>query len=240
MGRVKKNIVLLAAVLVSASVGFGVGKFTMHGRLEEAFSRQKPIQDSTFFLCPPVAVPQKQDFEKRYDEYTEEEKAAILKHVKKALSGVGFHAPELEKAAAINDYIYQYLIHRDNTGSAPKLLQDGYAICGGAVVCMTEMLYAIGIKSKFAYLLGIPDQGAHSLVEVFFGDGNQGLFDPTFGILWYDPERGLPLSMMELLEKPLLVKSTLFKSRNEKRQTASDPVKISEDFASSYSLRLNH
>jgi len=182
----------------------------------------------------------KQDFEKRYDSYTKQEKEFIKTHIDKALSKIGYDADEFDKVAAINDYVYQYFIHKNNYGGAVKLLKDGYAICGGDVLSMAEMLYSIRIKSKYAFLLGIPIQGAHSLLEVYFKDGNRGLFDPTFGIFWYDPKAKRPVSIMELLEDPSICNTTLYKSNYSKRKTVNDPMVVYVDVTKTYSRRIDY
>jgi hypothetical protein len=227
--RYKTYILLLIAGI---AFGIGIGRYSASGRLSlhSNYSYRNCVSKA---LDTPSSI-QKQDFEKRYDSYTEKDKNIIAEHTQKALSGVGSKADELQKVAVINDYIYQYLIMKNNLGGCPKLLSDGYAICGGDVVCMAEMLYRIGIKSKFAYLLGVPKQGAHSLLEVYFKNGDEGLFDPTFGVFWYDERKRRTIPMLELIENPSLVRTTLFKSKHQKRKNTLETVKISKGYLASY------
>lgn len=233
----KKYIALL---VIGVLIGFAAGKYVVHyGLFRSEVNLTSDLNKSSNFLHSDYFL-KKQDFEKRYDSYSEAEKSIVLEHVQKALSGIGLDAEELEKAAAINDYIYQYLMLKDNMGGCAKLLNDGYALCGGAVVCMGEMLYSVGIKSKFAFLLGIPGQGAHSLLEVFLNDGSRGLFDPTFGMFWFDRDSKRTVSMMELLKTPSLCNTRLFKSQHKKRETDMDPIKVSTGYLSTYSLQMNY
>ena len=183
---------------------------------------------------------EKQNFERAFDEYSVEEKDVVIVHVNKALSFLPNDADELEKAAAINDYVYQYFVNKSNYGNAAKLLKEGYAICGGAAVTMSEMLYSIGIKSRLAFLIGIPNQGAHSLVEVYFSNGTRGLYDPTFGILWYDHRNDMPISITKLLEDPRLSNVFLYKSENKKRDTTEEGIRPSRGFLQTYESRKNY
>lgn len=227
--RSRYTIVAAGALFLGALLGYQWRKYRDRTRFEEY--KEQPSR---------LTAPAKQEFEERYDAYPASKRAIVLRHRDQALSRLAPDADEMEIAAAINDYVYQYLISRDNVGGAAKLLKDGHAACGGAAVCMAELLHASGVKSKYAWLLGIPGQGAHSLVEVQFKDGTRGLFDPTYGILWHNPETGKPVSMMQLLESPSLCRTTLQKSNHTKRRKAGDPVMPCEGFAASYTRRIDH
>jgi len=188
----------------------------------------------------PSKTGHKQDFEIRYDSYSEQDKRFVQMHIDKALAKLDRNADEFEIAAAINDYLYQYLILKANSGGSAKILREGHAICGGAMITMAEMLHSLGIKSKYAFLLGVPDQGSHSLLEVFFNDGRLGLFDPIFGILWFSPETNEPVSIMELLERPSLSNTTLYKSLHKRRKKLEDPVLPFKGFEKTYAHRPNY
>lgn len=176
----------------------------------------------------------KQAFEKRYDKYSTEESKIIKLHVNKALSLLPSDVGELEIVAVINDYVYQYFVNKNNHGGAAKLLKEGYAICGGSAVTMAEMLYSVNVKSRLAFLIGIPNQGAHSLVEVYFKNGECGLFDPTFGIFWYDHENDKPVSIIKLLEDPKLSNVFLYKSIHKKREKTNEEVIPAREFLQTY------
>ncbi|MBI5740654.1 MAG: transglutaminase domain-containing protein [Nitrospirae bacterium] len=183
---------------------------------------------------------QKQPFEITFDKYSPEEKKVITTHVDKALSLIPPRSGELETAAAINDYVFQYFVNKDNLGNAVKLLNEGHAICGGAAVTMAEMLYSVDIKSRLAFLIGIPTQGAHSLVEVYFRDGTRGLFDPSFGIFWYDYENKKPVSIVDLLAEPELSDIFLYKTINAKRKKTDEAVKPYIGLSQTYQNRKKY
>ena len=167
----------------------------------------------------------KEEFEVRYDNYSKTDKNIINKHLKLALKNLDNKKDELNVVASINDYLYQYFVYKNNLGTPNQLLKDGYAICGGTAVTMTEMLYAYGIKSRLAFLIGIPNQGAHSLVEVFFKNGQRGLFDPTFGLFWYDVNKNKTISIYELLNNPSLAINMLYETEHKKREKLNDKIK---------------
>jgi len=150
----------------------------------------------------------KQDFEHRYERYSDEGKSIIENHVNRAIKNTD--DSEFDLVLAINNYLFQYLILKDHCGSAVEVLSDGHAICGASAYTMCEMLYSLGIKSRKSYLFGIPAQGSHVLVEVIFKDGQRGCFDPTFGLFWYDSKGNKTLSIYELLDNPLLAKTMLY------------------------------
>ncbi|MBI5740655.1 MAG: transglutaminase domain-containing protein [Nitrospirae bacterium] len=182
----------------------------------------------------------KESFERQYDDLTSKEKKVVNSHVDRALSLLPPKPGELEIAAAINDYVYQYYIRKDNNGTTAKMLTEGHASCGGAAVTMAEMLYSVNIKSRLAYLVGIPNQGSHSLVEVYFTNGTSGLFDPTYGILWYDKENNRPVSILKLLSDPQLSNLFLYKSINKKRQELKDAVNPSQGFLQTYQNKRSY
>ncbi len=145
-----------------------------------------------------LPYPPRQVFEKAFATYNEKQRSTILAHVERALTKLPEGASPLEKAAAINTYLYQYFrrAHLAKGANGVELLQSGEAICGGAVATMAEMLYAIGVKGKYAYAIG--GNAAHSMMEVFFDDGTQGLFDPYHGVLYLDREKAQPLSIIDI------------------------------------------
>lgn len=176
----------------------------------------------------------RQAFEKRFDEYSDHERGVVIANTEKALSKLPSSAGELEKVAAINDYLFQYFILRANEGGGAKLLSDGYAICGGAAVALAEMLYGIGIRCRKAFLIGIPGMGSHGMIEVFFRDGQRGLFDPTFGIFWFNKEKKQILSIAELMENPDLSVKHLQRSIHMKRTAETSLVVTSSGINQTY------
>jgi len=182
-----------------------------------------------------------QNFEIVYDNYSVDEKSIIEYHVNKSLSHLKSRDSELEIVAAINDYLYQFFILKDILGKGgADFLKDGHSICGGHAVTMAEMLYSLGIKSKLAYLIGIPEQGAHSLLEVYFSDGSQGLFDSTFGVFWYNYDQHQPISIFTLAKKPQLSNLYLYKTIHNKRNTLQQPIQPFYSIKSNYKNRKNY
>lgn len=183
----------------------------------------------------------KYNLEQVYQNYSQEDKLLLKSHVDKALSNIKDRNQQLEVVAAINDYLYQYLVNQNvSANNGVQYLKKGYALCHGYAVVMTEMLHSLGIKSRLAYLTGVPIQGAHSMVEVYFADGTQGLFDPSFGTFWYDYKNQKPISILRLLNQPQLSNLYLYKTVNKQRKTFQQEVKPFISLKSNYQNRKNY
>lgn len=139
-----------------------------------------------------------QDFEIRYSTYDSSEKSILSRHVAQAKIGLPPEPSEYEIAAAFNAYIYRNLKRADGASGkgTVDILTQGEAVCGGMVVTLAEMLYSVGIKSRFAFLVG--GNAAHSMLEVSFNNNESGLFDPYHGIAYYDQERHHPVSITQV------------------------------------------
>jgi hypothetical protein len=167
-----------------------------------------------------------------YVNYSQEDREYLLGHVQKALSGFPLNASEFEKAAAINDYVYQYLLMKSNGGTAVSILKDGYALCGGHGMSMIEMLFAIGIRSVEVYSIG--PLSTHVMVEARFSDGSQGLFDPTFGVFYYNLVSKHPVSVLEIKANPQFAREYSFHTQHPKRTQFTQPVAPLTDVFSTY------
>lgn len=143
--------------------------------------------------------------------YPPADRAFLEQHVATALSRLK-HLGEREIAAAINSYVYQDLRVGPTANNGVATLHSGTASCGGYEALMLEMLYLAGVRARGVFLLGVPYQRNHSLVEVYFADGTEGLYDPTFGVFFRDPASGAPVSLMSLRRSPQLAMTTLYKS----------------------------
>src|SRR3546814_691421 len=170
----------IAAVILIGTAGASIGYYA---------ARQPEIQSQPF-----------QDFERRFESYSAAQTAVIETHVQRALSGLSDDASEFDKAAAMNAYIYATVERKAfaGTGSRAQVLADRAGVCGGMVVSLAEMLHSVGIKSRLAYTIG--GKAAHSMLEVYFSDGAQGLFDPYHGIAYYDAETKRPVSILSISE----------------------------------------
>ena len=91
---------------------------------------------------------------------------------------------EEEITIEIQRYVVSTLDLKPNTGNATKILQDGYAICGGMSVSFRALVRLAGIPARKVDMYGLISQGAHSLVDVFYDD-HWHLFDPTYGLFFY-------------------------------------------------------
>ena len=171
-----------------------------------------------------------------YNNYSQEEREYLLSHVQKALSGLSQNASEFEKAAAINDYVYQYLLLKSNGGTAVSILKDGYAVCGGHGTSMIEMLYAIGIRSVEVYSIG--PLSSHVMVEARFSDGSQGLFDPTFGVFYYNPNTKYPVSILEIKENPQFARDYSYHTQHLKHTQSTQPITPLTDVFSIYNKEV--
>jgi hypothetical protein len=61
------------------------------------------------------------------------------------------------------------------------------------VASLAEMLYSIGIKSRYAFAVG--GRKAHSMLQVYFSNNKEGLFDPFNGVIYIDRSNGTPISL---------------------------------------------
>ena len=152
------------------------------------------------------------------------DKLYLQSHLDQALSELGDPKDPREVAAAINDYLFQSLLCLDHTGTPVQILRDGHAICGGHAITMITLLELAGVKSSLSYLLDVPYQGAHSLVQVEFSAKEAGLFDPTFGVLWYEPSQGKYLCLNQLKEHPEWAESMAWQTIHPKRQSSDQPI----------------
>ncbi len=140
----------------------------------------------------------RQDFEKRYASYTLAEKKVIVNHVNKAWSRLDRGATSLERIAAINAYLYQYLVRRSFSGNTRgvEVLRSRYAVCGGMVLTMAEMVYAAGYRARYAFTVG--GLAAHSMLEVYYPNGTHSLFDPYHGAMYVIPKSLRPVSLFDV------------------------------------------
>ncbi len=113
----------------------------------------------------------------------------------KAWANLPADSTSIERVAAINAYLFQYLVRKERSGDtrAVDILRGRGAVCGGMVLTMAEMLYAAGYKSKYAYLVG--GKAAHSMLEVAYPNGMKHLFDPYHGVLYFHPGTQRPVSL---------------------------------------------
>ncbi|HMB25251.1 MAG: transglutaminase domain-containing protein, partial [Chloroflexota bacterium] len=99
-------------------------------------------------------------------------------------------------------YVTSALDLKDNSGSATKILREGYAICGGRGVSFETLVRLIGIPARWVNIYGLVSQGGHTVVEVYY-DGQWHLYDPTYGTFFYSkPEydkSGVVSSLNELV-----------------------------------------
>jgi hypothetical protein len=182
----------------------------------------------------------KPSWEAAVDAYSPAERQVLRSALRHALSGLRDRGSEFKRAAAINAYLHQYLLNKAVSGNGVAILRGQHAACGGTANAMQEMLYLAGIKSRPAALLGVPYQGNHALVEVQFSNGARGVFDPTFGVFFYDRHARRPVSMGQLLRHPRLAATTLMKSRFHKRRSTLTPVVPITSIANAYRLRHNY
>ncbi|KAA3646374.1 MAG: transglutaminase domain-containing protein [Chloroflexi bacterium] len=89
-----------------------------------------------------------------------------------------------EIAIAVMQYVTTTLELKSNQGNATKILQDGYAICGGMSVSFTSLLQLANLPTRYIGLFGLPYQGSHAVAEVYYDD-KWHMFDPTFGLFYY-------------------------------------------------------
>jgi hypothetical protein len=91
---------------------------------------------------------------------------------------------EEDVAVDVTKYISMTFDYKNNLGNATKILKDGYAFCSGMSISHQALMQQAGIPARYISLFGLPTQGGHNLVEVYY-DGDWHLFDPTFGLFFY-------------------------------------------------------
>ena len=88
----------------------------------------------------------------------------------------------------------------NNLGTATKIIQDGYAVCGGKSLVFQTLLQKLAIPVRQVEIFNTPDSG-HTLVEAYY-DENWHLFDSSYGVFvnsdpTYD-KKGKIINMYEL------------------------------------------
>ena len=168
----------------------------------------------------------------------------IQQHANAATAHLKEGSSEFEVAGAINDYIYQLLILSNNTGNPLKVLRDEYAICGGHALAMSALLEQVGINNRLAYITDVPYQGAHSMVQVTFKNGQEALYDPTFGLYWYDAKSKKPLSIKDLKQNPEWAATKILQTTHKKRTEGSQEIhpfsSITDHYASYVDEHIHH
>ncbi len=100
-------------------------------------------------------------------------------------------------------YVASRLLFKTNSGSATKILQDGFAICGGINISFYTLVRMAGIPARYVSIMGVGYFGSHAFTEVFYDD-HWHLFDPTFGTFFYSNKtyngQGYVPSFSNLLE----------------------------------------
>lgn len=109
------------------------------------------------------------------------------------------------KAIEIERFVAGYMKNGSNTGSATKILQDGYAQCGGMSYVFRILNRKLKLPARYVGLFNTPGQGGHVLAEIYYNQ-KWHLFDPTFGVFAYSNPtydgKGYILSMAELRQNP--------------------------------------
>src|SRR3990167_5454314 len=109
-----------------------------------------------------------------------------------------------EKSIDVLRFVVIDLKNTNNLGTATKILQDGYAVCGGESFVFQTLLRLMGIPSRTVELFNTSDSG-HDLVEVYY-DHDWHVFDASYGIFAYSrsayDKEGEILSMLELQKNP--------------------------------------
>jgi hypothetical protein len=95
---------------------------------------------------------------------------------------------EEQISISILKYVSTYMLLKTNTGSATKMLQEGYAICGGMSISFQALARLAGIPARYVGIFGVPYLGNHAIAEVYYA-GQWHLYDPTYGMIFYtEPE----------------------------------------------------
>lgn len=91
---------------------------------------------------------------------------------------------EEQIAIEILRYVSTSLRLKGNSGTASKILAEGYAICGGMSTSFRTLARMEGLPTRYIGIFGVVNQGGHALDEVYY-DGQWHLFDPTYGMFFY-------------------------------------------------------
>jgi hypothetical protein len=179
---------------------------------------------------PEIGAP---DVRETVRDYSAQQRELVRDHLDRALSLLEQEQSELAVAAAVNTYLHQYLLTQPYPGAGAGTLAAARGFCGNHAAAMVEMLYLAGIDARTAALLGIPSgAGNHSLVEVWFSDGDRGLFDPTHGAFFAVADD--PVSLEELIDTPSLSVDSLRTDVRDKRTTLDAPVVPMRSIAADY------
>jgi hypothetical protein len=110
--------------------------------------------------------------------------------------------PAEQKCIQIMKFVASYHKLRSNSGSATKILRDGYAIGGGLSHVFRVLCRKAGLPARYVGMFGLPGMASHPLAEVHYYE-KWHLYDPTFGVFFYARAAygpGWVLSLNEVLQ----------------------------------------
>lgn len=128
---------------------------------------------------PPQREPNAQDLE-----INPREDIAFLNQTLEGIFPEGIENLSTEdKVIDILRFVVIDLKNINNLGTATKILQDGFAVCGGKAFVLQTLLRQLGIPSRTVELFNTPDSG-HDLIEAYY-EGGWHAFDPSYGVFVY-------------------------------------------------------
>lgn len=138
--------------------------------------------------------------------------------------------PASERAARLNQAIYHFC--ENGTAETPADMTELYrackTACGGISYVLRGALEATGLRTRYAHLYNIPNQGNHTAVEVDLGNGRWGFFDPTFGTYFtHDGKLGgsvKSLTDIAASQSQSHLAQTVHQAPNEAREVLTDPL----------------
>jgi hypothetical protein len=123
-------------------------------------------------------------------------------------SKFGTVTPFPDRSAMEIGKILNYIVFNHCSSAIPhtgqkdinELFEVCRTACGGYAYVLRGLLAAHGIKTRYANLYNLPQQGNHTMVEAEVGPGKWALFDPTFGAFFSSTGAidGTPLSLEEI------------------------------------------
>lgn len=134
-----------------------------------------------------------------------DEDKALLEDILETHLGRGNTLSDEEKSIRILAYVASSLASAPNSGSATKIIRDGFALCGGKSYVFVMLCRKVGIPARYVGSMYMSTLGSHAASEVFY-EGRWHLYDATYGMFFYSnhdyDKKGYVISFHDLVSNP--------------------------------------
>lgn len=136
----------------------------------------------------PLAADTQPDFVKRFTALSPGEDLAVLDGVLSRLFPGKVTDPAEKEILSLLAYVSQTLKLKSSMRHlGSQVLADGQAYCYGMARAFEALCRRMGLPARINAVYNFEYMQAHNMAEVFY-DGSWHLFDPTYGVFFYDRE----------------------------------------------------